>query len=56
MEVAATINPVTYIMEGMRSLILVHFDWAAIGKGFLVVALAGLVMAALNARAIRAYD
>lgn len=56
MEVAATINPVTYIMEAMRSLILVHFDWAAIGKGFLVVALAGVVMAALNARAIRSYD
>lgn len=56
MEIAATINPVTYIMEGMRSLILEDFNWAAIGKGFLVVALAGIVMVALNVRAIRNYD
>ena len=33
MEVAATLNPVTYVMEAARSLILDDFDWAAIGKG-----------------------
>ena len=38
MEIAATLNPVTYVMEAMRSLILVDFDWAVIGKGFAVVA------------------
>ena len=31
MEIAATLNPVTYIMEGLRSLILEDFNWAAIG-------------------------
>ena len=31
MEIAATINPVTYIMEAARSLILEGFDWSAIG-------------------------
>ncbi len=36
MEIAATLNPVTYVMEAMRSLILVDLDWAVIGKGFLV--------------------
>ncbi len=34
MEVAATYNPVTYIMEGLRSLILDHYDWTRIGRGF----------------------
>ena len=56
MEVAATYNPVTYIMEALRSLILEDFDWAAIGAGFAVVALAGLAMVALNVRTIRSYD
>ena len=27
-------NPVTYVMEAMRSLILVNLDWLVIGKGF----------------------
>jgi ABC-2 type transport system permease protein len=56
MEVAATFNPVTYIMEAMRSLILESSDWAAVGGGFAVVAAAGVVMLALNVRSIRAYD
>ncbi len=56
MEVAATYNPVTYIMEGLRSLILEDFDWAAIGAGYAVVAVAGVAMVALNVRTIRRYD
>jgi ABC-2 type transport system permease protein len=56
MEIAATFNPVTYIMEALRSLILVDLDWGAIGRGFGVVALAGVVMVALNVRTIRRYD
>jgi ABC-2 type transport system permease protein len=28
MEVAATLNPVTYVMEALRSLTLDDFDWA----------------------------
>lgn len=56
MEVAATFNPVTYIMEGLRSLILQRSDWAAVGRGFAVVAVAGAVMVALNIRTIRSYD
>ena len=38
MEIAATINPVTYIMEAARSLILEGFDWGDIAAGYLVVA------------------
>ena len=56
MEIAATFNPVTYIMEAMRSLILDELAWARIGRGFAVVAVAGVVMVALNVRTIRAYD
>jgi ABC-2 type transport system permease protein len=56
MEVAATYNPVTYVMEGMRSLILENFNWGRIGAGFLVVAVAGVVMLVLSVRMIRNYD
>jgi ABC-2 type transport system permease protein len=56
MEIAATFNPVTYIMEALRSLILEGFDWAALGRGFAVVAVLGVVMVWLNVRAIRSYD
>ena len=27
MEIAATLNPVTYVMEALRSLILEDLDW-----------------------------
>lgn len=56
MEIAATYNPVTYLMEGMRALILESSDWATAGAGFLVVAVAGALMLFLNVRTIRAYD
>jgi ABC-2 type transport system permease protein len=56
MEIAATLNPVTYVMEAMRSLILVDLAWDTIGLGFLVVAVAGAIMLAVSARVIRNYD
>jgi ABC-2 type transport system permease protein len=56
MEIAATFNPVTYVMEALRSLILEDFNWATIGRGFAVVAVAGIAMVALNVRTVRAYD
>lgn len=56
MEIAATINPVTYVMEGMRSLVLERFHWETIGLGFLVVAVAGLIMLGLSVRVINGYD
>ncbi|MEJ7774414.1 MAG: ABC transporter permease [Nocardioidaceae bacterium] len=56
MEIAATFNPVTYIMEALRSLILEEFAWATLARGFAVVAVLGAVMVALNVRTIRNYD
>ena len=56
MEIAATINPVTYVMEGLRSLVLVDLDWTDILQGFAVVAVAGALMLALNVRLINRYD
>lgn len=56
MEIAATYNPVTYIMEAMRSLVLHDLEWAVIGRGFLVVAAAGALMVLLSVRSIRRYD
>jgi ABC-2 type transport system permease protein len=56
MEIAATINPVTYVMESLRSLILVDLDWRHIWPGFLVVAVLGAIMLALNVRMIKRYD
>lgn len=56
MEIAATLNPVTYIMEAVRSLILVGFDTAALAKGFAVVAVAMVLMLGLSVRMVNRYD
>ena len=56
MEVAATFNPVTYVMEALRSLLLQDLVWHRILLGFAVVAVLGAVMIALNVRMIRRYD
>ena len=56
MEDAATYNPVTYVMEAMRSVILEDFNWGRIGAGVLVIAIAGAVMLTLSVRMIRNYD
>ena len=56
MEIAATLNPVTYVMETMRSLILFDLEWADIWPGFLVVAVTGAIMLWLNVRMMNNYD
>ena len=56
MEIAATFNPVTYMIESQRSLVLDDLDWSAIAPGFAVVGALGLVMVWLNVRVIRNYD
>jgi ABC-2 type transport system permease protein len=56
MEVAATVNPVTYLMEALRSLILDDLAWGKIWPGFAVVAALGAVALFLNVRMIENYD
>lgn len=56
MEIAATFNPVTYVMEAARSLILEDLEWSTIGKGYLVVAAAMALMLLLSVRVINRYD
>ena len=53
---SATLHPVTYVMEGLRSLVLEDLDWADIGQGFLAVAITGALMQVLNERVINGYD
>src|ERR1700742_2198201 len=56
MEIAATLNPVTYVMEALRSLILVHYEWDRIVYGYAVVLVLGAIMLVLNVRVINRYD
>jgi ABC-2 type transport system permease protein len=56
MEVAAQLNPVTYLMEALRSLILRDLVWADIWPGFAVLIGLGAVMLWLNVRVIAHYD
>ena len=56
MEIAATLNPVTYLMEALRTLILTDLDWGKVLPGFAVVAVLGAIMLFLNVRMIKSYD
>jgi ABC-2 type transport system permease protein len=56
MEIAASLNPVTYLMEALRSLILEDLEWGTILPGFAVVAVLGALMLFLNVRMIDRYD
>ena len=56
MEIAATFNPVTYIMEAARSLILDGFDGPVLARGFAVVLVAGALTVALSIKVISNYD
>jgi ABC-2 type transport system permease protein len=56
MRRAASLNPVTYIMEGLRSLVLDNLHMAAVLRGFAVIAVAAVLMIALNVRLVRSYD
>lgn len=56
MEIAASLNPVTYLMEALRSLILTDLDWGTVLPGFAVIGALGVVMLLLNVRMIQTYD
>ncbi len=48
----ATINPVSYLLECVRSLIVVGWDWTALGLGFGIAAVISVVAIALAAWAL----
>ena len=56
MEVLASFNPVTYVMEALRSLILQGFEAEQLARGFGVVAVLLALMIFLNVRMVRSYD
>jgi ABC-2 type transport system permease protein len=52
-RIAATLNPVSYMIEAVRSLIITGWDWQALALGFGFVIVIGLASMALAARALR---
>jgi ABC-2 type transport system permease protein len=56
METLARINPVSYVIVGLRSLIIDGWDWGKIGVCVGVIVAMGLILTVLSLRAIRTYD
>jgi ABC-2 type transport system permease protein len=56
METLARINPVSYVIVGLRSLVIDGWDVGKIGACVLVIVLMGLGLTALSLRAIATYD
>ncbi len=56
MEIAASFNPVTYVMEALRSLLLDDLAWSHILPGLGVLVVLAALMLALNVRLIQRYD
>lgn len=49
----AKVNPVTYLLEGLRALVMQGWAWAPIGKGLLAVAVVGTVSLSMALAALR---
>jgi ABC-2 type transport system permease protein len=56
METLARINPVSYVIIGLRSLVIDGWDAGKIGACVLVIAALGLVLTALSLRAVATSD
>jgi ABC-2 type transport system permease protein len=53
LEFLATINPVTYVLEGLRSLVLVGWDFEALVYALLSIAGLGALTLSLTLAALR---
>jgi len=53
MRTIARYNPITYVLEGMRSLLEDSWDWSAIGQAILAIAILGGISQTLALRALR---
>ena len=51
-KIAATINPVSYLIEGVRSLIITGWDYTALWRAFAVALVLGVVSVVLASRAL----
>jgi ABC-2 type transport system permease protein len=56
METLARLNPVSYVIVGLRSLVIDGWDAGKIGACVLVIAAMGVVLTSLSLRAIARYD
>jgi ABC-2 type transport system permease protein len=52
-QTAATLNPVSYMIEAVRSLIIEGWDWRALALGFGFTLAIGVVSLVLSSRALR---
>jgi ABC-2 type transport system permease protein len=52
-RIAATLNPVSYMIECVRSLIITGWDWQALALGFGFVIVLGVISMMLASRALR---
>ena len=53
-QTVAEFNPVSYLADAARSLILTGYDWPAIGKAVLAIVVVGVILDGLAIRAFRA--
>jgi ABC-2 type transport system permease protein len=56
MEWLARANPVSYVIEGLRSLVIEGWDWDKLAACFGVIVAMGVLLTALSLRAIATYD
>jgi ABC-2 type transport system permease protein len=56
MEVLARANPVSYVIEGLRSLVLEGWDAGKLGVCLAVIVATGLILTWLSVRTIERYD
>jgi ABC-2 type transport system permease protein len=56
MEWLARANPVSYVIEGLRSLVIQGWDWDKLAAGFGVIVVMCALLTALSLRAIATYD
>jgi ABC-2 type transport system permease protein len=53
LDTVAGLNPVTYLLEGLRSLVIKGWAWADLGEALLAVAFVALVSMSLCFAALR---
>jgi ABC-2 type transport system permease protein len=53
LDTVATFNPVTYILEGLRSIALVGWDWGAIAQALIAIAVVGVLSMVMCFGALR---